>query len=212
MTYFKAHRKTATVAELLRAVLLMLAGLLASPQSSHAFFFKFAYIGNSFTSASAPYTVNDRVTAEFVLNLPTISNLPLGSYISALQGDLVMSDGKRSLQWPSEDLQFFPEFALSTDATGAPTSWQLAVDSVPGLDSIFTYSFGCVFRELRPACDFTHNRLPGDSLPIASISNAPGSWVVTTIPEPGAPTLLMIGLAGLFAMSRIKALSVSRDC
>ena len=182
-------------------VLVALASLLTSPESGHASLFRFSYTGNAFTSVSSPYTVSDRVTTEFVLDLPTISNLPFGGYVPALRGSLVMNDGIRTLYWPSDDPEgFFPEFALSTDSTGTPTSWQVAVDSVPGIDSISTYSFGCVFRELGPACDFTHNRPPGDSLPVAFVSNNPGTWAVVKVPVPGTLTLFLIGLAGLLAM------------
>jgi len=181
-----------------RLVYLFASVLLVSPADAHASLFEFTYTGNMFTDVSRPYTINDQVTAEFIIDLPTILNLPFSSYITSLQGQLTMSDGIRTLSWPTDSSpeEFFPEFRFSTNSAGIPDSWQVAINSVPGINSIFTYAFGCVFPELGPVCDFTHNIPPGNSPPAAFISNNPGTWAVTQVPEPATPLLLLSGLMG----------------
>jgi hypothetical protein len=186
-------------------IYIVLAGILYS-DSAYATLFEFSYTGNTFTNVSGPYSTTDRVTTQFVVDLPTIINLPYMSYLASLQGQLVMTDGVRTLSVNNclvgggclPDPDKFPEFRFDTNASGLPIDWQIAVNSIVGTNSIFTYTFGCVFPQIGPGCDFTAF---GENAPTAFVSNNPGTWsVVEVVPEPSTLSLLSTFVLALFAM------------
>src|SRR5438552_11145440 len=129
--------------------------MLLCATDAHAVEYRLTYTGNTFTSVSGPYTTSDRVTADFIIDIRKISDLPFDDYTNSLQGLILMTDGVRSLSWPTDDPDKFPEFRFATGPSGIPTAWQIAINSYAGNNSIFTYTFGCVFSEIGPACDFT---------------------------------------------------------
>ncbi|MEN1680515.1 MAG: hypothetical protein AAGJ46_13065 [Planctomycetota bacterium] len=145
--------------------------------ASDAAYVEFAYIGKTFADFSAPYDVSDGITARFVLDLPSVVNLPLGSYFPDLRdGRLLMSDGVRVESVPGGNAQAFPTVLLSTGADGVPTDWKVAIDTVDASQGIFTESYDCVFSDLGPACDFTS----AANTPLAWVSDDLGEWTVST--------------------------------
>lgn len=145
----------------------------------HAELYTYRYTGNTFTTASSPYTTSDRVTVEFTINVSTPSNLPWANHIDSLVSSLVLSDGNRTLSWPSTDPDKFPEFRFTTNSSGVPIEWQIAINSIIGDNSIFTYTSSCVFPQIGPACDFAAYE---ENNPTAFVSNSPGEWTVVLSP------------------------------
>jgi hypothetical protein len=185
-------------------IFVALGGIIYS-YAAYATLFEFSYTGNTFTNVSGPYSTADLVTAQFVVDLPTIFNLPYMSYLASLQGQLVMTDGVRTLSVNNclvgggclPDPDKFPEFRFTTNASGLPTDWQVAVNSIVGTNSIFTYTFGCVFPQIGPACDFAAF---GENAPTAFVSNNPGAWSVEAVPESSTLLLLSTFLLALFGI------------
>jgi hypothetical protein len=166
----------------------------------------YTYTGNTFTSATAPFTTSDSVTGSFTVASPLGANLPLGA-ISATA--FSFSDGINTLSDTTSSV--VSDFSIETDASGAVTSW-LIVLQVPGVMSITTVNeFGVAVEDLGGIGE----DLSG--LPLFGGSNEgdPSTWTMTTtedpspsaVPEPSSLALLGTGVLGAFCTLRRRFLN-----
>ncbi|HEY4009301.1 MAG TPA: PEP-CTERM sorting domain-containing protein, partial [Acidobacteriaceae bacterium] len=160
----------------------------------------YSYTGNYFDTlqdgigGTTPYTTSDRVTGSFLVSSPLGDNFngtvtPTGySFSDGVNTDDPTDSG-------------IVDFAITTDATGEITSWNINVGSGP--------AFGSSFLEFY---SITSDSITGDSasdfLGGGASNTSPGTWsnpyYVAATPEPGSIALLGTGLLGLAGMVRRK--------
>jgi hypothetical protein len=128
--HFRNHSQPQRFARLSRlasvsAVLSMV--LILGPSAAARADVIYAYTGNNFTSAQAPYTTSDSVTATMILLsplLPNESNTDQGSNVA----ELIVSDGVQTLD-SLNGLQGNFEAVFSTDSSANITNWIVVIDN-----------------------------------------------------------------------------------
>jgi PEP-CTERM motif len=139
----------------------------------------YTYTGNdftNFTTPSAPYTPADSVTGS----------------IDVTTGAFSFSDGFQtitSVNKVSDTINF------TTDASsGAVISW--SINLTGSLGTIFTACVGqCSVQNLIP-----NGEDLGTDTAVASTAfntDQPGTWAVTTVPEPSTWAMMLLGFAGI---------------
>jgi len=154
----------------------------------------YTYTGNPFTSAQAPYTTLDKITATMTLTNPLAPSLSLSDVTPNLVA-LSMSDGVQTLGLAGST-DTTAEF--STDSTGAITNWQvvLAILASPGTTRLLATENTSLQEK-----DVVDNPVIGSIfLQAGSNENSPGVW--TLVPEPFSVTLLAMGLVAMAGVRR----------
>jgi hypothetical protein len=155
----------------------------------------YTYTGNPFTSATSPYTTQDRVSGAFTLPAPLAPNqtdiAPEVSSWTLTDGVGVFSSDHAGGGLFGYGLQFSN---VSTDSLGDITTWTVAV-ILGGIDI--------------PTAIVTNN-LPGHSITddgdcltgpcLAFNAGMPGVWAIA--PEPTTSTLLAAGVLALSCVRR----------
>lgn len=147
----------------------------------------YTYTGNVFETATTPYTLTDLVSGFFTLASPLADNLAFGAITPASYSftDQVQTFASTS---PPTDVTF----EVGTDASGAINKWFVQLQN--GLNVVSTSSISSDFGETPVA----EGLVLGD----------PGGWVATgggggsTVPEPGYPVLIGIGLTAIAIVRR----------
>jgi len=149
----------------------------------------YTYEGNPFTSADAPFTTSDRVTATLTLDSALGPNFAF-SDITGLAGlSLEMSAGSFQLAFPANELN---EVSVGTDALGDISQWNVILCS----------SIQDCIQTTNTSGDLVDTFPLNDPL-VASVS-APGTW--TTEPAASvstAPSVLLL-ISGLTAWVRLR--------
>jgi hypothetical protein len=143
------------------------------------------YTGNDFTNVQSPYTTSDKVTATIELLTPLGSSLPLSGVDPISFG---ISDGQQTI---TQTDSIGAEFAFATDSSGNIIEWGIYVPS-----SMPTGALIESYNENLGASPIDEGNNPG-STSYGSVYDLPGTWPITSVPEP--PTLYLFG-AGLLGV------------
>lgn len=147
----------------------------------------YTYTGNTYTDVSGVFTTSDRVTGYFETAAPLTPNT---TYLSLDDTAFNFSNGYQSLNLLDTTVGFY----LVTDNTGNITQWLIdAIDSNDYLNSATTYSLIQTDKggPYLAADDFaTHDPA---TVSYAETYQDPGTWTVTTTPEPSSLLLLSTG-------------------
>lgn len=177
-----------------RVSLIALACLLVSATGAWADGFTYTYTGNDFTSASAPYTTSDSVTASFVLSSPLPPNLYDFTSEAPLVISYTMSDGVQTFTNLNSEFVF----NLKTDSLGNITEWAIAAAQLG-------YSYNEIGTENGMPPEYGINDSTSFYGANAQILGDAGTWSpFINAPEPGTLVMLGIGLFGLAGVSRCK--------
>jgi PEP-CTERM motif len=176
--------------------------------------FTYTYTGNPLSSPipstgyQAPFNSSDIVTASFTTSSLLESNV---AFSSVAFDSLTMSSGSFTL---TEANAVDPRICLSTNASGAITTWYIGenFDPINGIVTInatsgehcLGTSFGSNFAQDEVAIDYP-------STIGAFNSNDPGTWTLTettsAVPEPSTLVLLGSGLLSIVGFTRRKLTS-----
>jgi hypothetical protein len=154
------------------------------------------YTGNHFTTASPPYTVNDKVTASITLAAPLGDNLNFPN-VSPIAYSL--TDGVQTITSLSSTA--VGVFTFSTDATGTITQW--SIQAVPFFARPVQSLPRIVTEKVEGPFGFSDDEAGLHGFMAFNFAN-PGEWTSTSpaIPEPATVTVLGAGLLGLVFLRR----------
>jgi hypothetical protein len=164
------------------------AALISQPMFANT---TYVYTGNPFTTAVAPYSTNDFVTAMVTLASPLGANMPL-TQVTRLAFSL--SDGVETIT--DQTLGVGSTFDFATGPTGKITEWYVAVD-------IFPFPTGEIRTRSQPgeqAYDWGISR--GQE---GSVFDHPGTWTTGAPSAPDAGSslaLLSLSLTALGVTAR----------
>ena len=167
------------------------------------------YTGNPYTFCEWDYTCTGTtpalsITLDTTLTGAQFDNLTLGivagGNLSGFISSFTLTDGAEvTVTQPTAAYQFFD---VATGANGAITSWDILAytnGTVGGRNN-----FGATCNVSAPNCtnqDVTALQYNGCCyLAFGDNSGVPGTWTVTTTPEPGTGGLLMLGIGFGFVL------------
>jgi hypothetical protein len=158
----------------------------------------YAYTGNDYTYAVAPYTTSDSITGSF-----TIAELApdlVAQLITPVS--YTFSDGVQTLD-NTNACDFCSIFYVSTDASGQITAWLIQVVPTTPTDSIYTDS-GIPTSNLIPRDEVEFNVCTSSGCYAAEVLSDPGSWSGqdSSVPEPSPLALMSPALLVLVFVAR----------
>ena len=184
-----------------RITIIALACLFLSATGTRADTFTYTYTGKDFTTASSPYTTSDRITGTLVLSAPLPDNLTSVTDEDGKVLSFTFKDGVQTLTLLNTSaLDSTTFFEFGTSSTGAITSWRVQV-----ILASSNAGMGTVNGFLGLSGDQTTTCPCGISQ--AFNFDDPGTWVgpsSTTVPEPGALSMMLTGLLGLGLLVGVK--------
>ena len=154
---------------------------LAYPTSVQAVPTTYQYIGNPFTSAFAPYTMSDFVTAMVRLAGPLGANMPLTTVTPIA---FTLHDGVQTIS--NHDANFVI-FQFATDATAEITEWEVFVETSVG------FAIGTFHQSTNPPPEPQTGDVAGRNTGEFAFNNdSPGVWSVhASVPDAGSTISLM---------------------
>jgi hypothetical protein len=172
------------------ALLLCVAGA----ESAHATA-TYKYVGNNFTTASAPYSTADKITATLVLTDvlgPDLAFAGIGALI--VQWDFTAGAGvHHSFDGSTSQCSNGRGFSAGTDSSGVITDWNF-IFADDGCGQRLSTKNGAGGTPIDQVSDEPVTMILGN------VSGNPGSW--TLVPEPSTLSLTALGLLGLAATRR----------
>ncbi|MGH0038147.1 MAG: PEP-CTERM sorting domain-containing protein [Myxococcota bacterium] len=184
---------------------LFLASCMAHPASATVIY---SYTGNPFTTitdANPPagtYTTDMRVTGWFELAEELPPDWNAYGYeardIRHLVLDYSFSDGRQILT-PANS-SYGRLFAVRTDENREILSWQLDLRTVSETRIALRTNTDTDIEDTGLILD-----VEADQWDYAEVTRNPGTWMVTSVPEPASAALLGAGALGLFALPRRRA-------
>jgi hypothetical protein len=174
-------------------LLLGCAALLSFSATVNAAVTTYTYTGSSFTSATSPYTTNDSVTGSITLANALASNLT--NFTTVVPTSFSFSAGVSTLTNATPNVGSL--FAFKTDAFGDISQWQIAIFT----GSVFQFSIGTTNAPslFTPTDQIIVN---GGNTAFGQIQNSPGTWAVTSVPEPESYAMFLAGLGLMGGIAR----------
>jgi hypothetical protein len=158
----------------------------------------YTYTGNPFTDFSGTDACTAGVgecciSVSFTVGSPLPDNLAYPFFLTTPLS-FSITDGVNTLT-ELNALPFLgnPLIYVGTGPGGQIGNWYVQEDGTIGQDQFILGTFG---PECSIGCDSTDNLSP-TSYGFAASSDEPGSWTITTTPEPSSLMLLGIGLLGM---------------
>lgn len=157
---------------------------------------QYTYDGNTYTSASLPYTTAMKIAGSFDVAGAGLDGDLLDADVSGLLSAFSFSDGVFSYANTNPDIGI-TKFEATTDISGALTGWHIILEFVAGnnaatfMRTLFNPSLGVGIDN---ALEVSGNAGIGGS---ASVSSNAGTWTAATIPEPTTLAIFAFGIAGL---------------
>jgi hypothetical protein len=153
----------------------------------------YLYTGNDFTTASSPFTTNDKVMISLTFVSALSPNLTVGGVNNVSPLAFTASDGVDT--FTDSTALGTVLFSFGTDNVGAITEWQVVLSVSPQSAAITTRNaFGL-------DNDFVQHTFNSNG---AFNNRDQGTWTVAAgVPEPSTWAMLLLGLGGLgFAAHR----------
>ncbi len=170
----------------------------------------YTYVGDTFTTVTGVYSRGDQVTGSLVLSglyVPDTSGVGIKTVTNFITS-YSFTDGSQTLTQANSRLGIFqvgfnPNGTpiVPTDASNVNADWCLAIFGASG--EILTEDFGGDYQTFASNGNSTEKILSFDK---SGQPGGPGTWSVQA-PEGGTTALfLLVGLAGLTILRRIKGL------
>lgn len=161
----------------------------------------YTYVGNNFDeirttpSVIGTYTTTQSVSGSFTLGAAIGANARRFD-ASDLVTTFSFTDGRQTFDETTNLSRLF--INVDTDAAGDIVAWRVVLQrrDIRPLDAIETVNFGITVQDLGS------QQSSAIAIDRGRIRNAPGTWSVEVIPEPGTALLLGLGLAGLGSVRR----------
>jgi len=156
----------------------------------------YAYTGNAFTFAQAPFTISEFDSGSFTLGAP----LGPGLSFSDISGQLLNYSFSNGFATFTNNNSSIDIFEISTNSSGTITAWDIGLFNGTPSTTFNEYASegapsGYDNGEFQDAAGFSEGQNQND----------PGSWTAQTItPEPGSLLLFGTGVLWIVALMRRK--------
>lgn len=173
----------------------------------------YTYTGNHYTGAAAPYSTDMAVTGSFTFASPLDPNILFPAARTPTAWSI--SDGVMTVTNATGSLAF----NVGTNALGNITMWDFGTSFSVSTGILFITSQNGSPTSFFPcgtgntACDGVSGVAAGRAVGLAGVVNNPGTWTMTSIPEPSSLSLIIIGMFAVALIVRTRYVPVDRpDC